>query len=295
MRKAYFEIFWIMILLTDKPGQLGNRLWAFTPFISFALSRKKKIFIIFFNDYMELFENLKIYTNVVFLDKKHIIYRIFSYAGFLASFFNVLNKIIVLFYRKDYFKYLQKSRFIALRSRKYPKPDMKFLYEQHSKIKILFQPANRNVSKVDSVFYKKRKEFDVIIGLHIRRGDYKDFKNGNYFYDDDTYINIINQLSNIHKGKNIGFFICSDSPVKVEKYRLYNVFMLKVPSIIEDLYALSKCDYIVGAPSTYSMWASFYGKVPLYQIREKHPKVNFKDFSVVVEQNKFENGNVRVH
>jgi hypothetical protein len=29
------------------------------------------------------------------------------------------------------------------------------------------------------------------------------------------------------------------------------------------MYALASCDYIVGPPSTFSLWASFYGQVPL--------------------------------
>ena len=33
--------------------------------------------------------------------------------------------------------------------------------------------------------------------------------------------------------------------------------------LVEDLYALARCDYLVGPPSTYTAWASFYGQVPL--------------------------------
>lgn len=37
--------------------------------------------------------------------------------------------------------------------------------------------------------------------------------------------------------------------------------------IVEDMYAFAACDYIVGPPSTYTGWASFYGKKPLYHNR----------------------------
>jgi hypothetical protein len=38
---------------------------------------------------------------------------------------------------------------------------------------------------------------------------------------------------------------------------------------IEDLYALASCDYIIGPPSTFSQWASFYGNVPRYMVNYK--------------------------
>lgn len=59
---------------------------------------------------------------------------------------------------------------------------------------------------------------------------------------------------------------------------------------IEDLYALSKCDYIFGPPSTFSMWASFYGEVPLKFFETTNEKFSLNDFSVIRYQCHFENG-----
>lgn len=33
--------------------------------------------------------------------------------------------------------------------------------------------------------------------------------------------------------------------------------------MIEDLYAFAKTDLLMGPPSTFTLWASFYGDVPL--------------------------------
>lgn len=35
---------------------------------------------------------------------------------------------------------------------------------------------------------------------------------------------------------------------------------------VEDLYALAECDYLIGPPSTFTVWASFYGNVPLCHV-----------------------------
>jgi hypothetical protein len=47
---------------------------------------------------------------------------------------------------------------------------------------------------------------------------------------------------------------------------------------VEDLYLLAKCDYIIGPPSTFSLWASFYGSKPLYMIRDLETNITDEIF-----------------
>ena len=56
-----------MLILKDKPGQLCNRLWAFSPFISDALENNYKVKILHFYDYYEYFENLESFNNLSFI------------------------------------------------------------------------------------------------------------------------------------------------------------------------------------------------------------------------------------
>jgi hypothetical protein len=47
------------------------------------------------------------------------------------------------------------------------------------------------------------------------------------------------------------------------------------------MYALASCDYIVGPPSTFSLWASFYGQVPLCFLQKPDEPLalaNFVDY-----------------
>lgn len=46
----------------------------------------------------------------------------------------------------------------------------------------------------------------------------------------------------------------------------------------EDLFSLSKADYIIGPPSTFSAWASLYGTVPLYFIESSNSDFKIPDF-----------------
>ena len=49
--------------------------------------------------------------------------------------------------------------------------------------------------------------------------------------------------------------------------------------VIADLSAMTHCDYIFGVPSTFSRWASFYGKVPLATIDRDTRCLSLVDFS----------------
>jgi hypothetical protein len=49
---------------------------------------------------------------------------------------------------------------------------------------------------------------------------------------------------------------------------------------VGDLYALARCDYIMGPPSTYTQWASFYGNQPLYHLRSGDDRVEREKFRV---------------
>ena len=56
----------------------------------------------------------------------------------------------------------------------------------------------------------------------------------------------------------------------------------------EDLYCLSCCDYIVGPPSTFSLWASFLKNVPLYHIRDLKKQIRIKDFVISESEKAYE-------
>lgn len=128
-------------------------------------------------------------------------------------------------------------------------------------------------------------------GVHIRRGDYKTFKNGKYFYSDEEYINIIRQAieqqdntdsSGENSSKPIGIYICTNDRT-INRQNFINAF----PSCHvhfpqgnpgEDLCLLSKMDFLIGAPSTFSLVASMYNNTPIYFIEEKNDPVIFKYF-----------------
>lgn len=127
----------------------------------------------------------------------------------------------------------------------------------------------------DSAITEKTKDFmgtktdDTIrLGIHIRRGDYKTWLGGRYFYDDNVYISYIRQFQKLFPCRHVKVYICSNDPQL--DHAAYTA-QLKGMDVVfpdggqaDDLCLLSLCDYLIGAPSTFSLVAAMFHDIPLY-------------------------------
>lgn len=123
------------------------------------------------------------------------------------------------------------------------------------------------------------------LGVHIRRGDYATWNNGIYCYSDETYASYISAFAKLHPEKPIHVYLSTnDASVKAEHYQqmlsttkpnngngtVTSTCNIKVHLLggnaVEDLFMLSECDYLIGAPSTYSLVAAMYRDIPLCRI-----------------------------
>lgn len=103
------------------------------------------------------------------------------------------------------------------------------------------------------------------LGVHIRRGDYARWNGGRYLYDDETYIRKIKEYAALNPGRQNHVYICGNDPaIDRERFRQAvpaTHFMNGNPG--EDLCLLSRCDAIIGPPSTFSLVAAMYRDIPL--------------------------------
>jgi hypothetical protein len=118
------------------------------------------------------------------------------------------------------------------------------------------------------------------LGLHIRRGDYKDFYGGKYFYDNATYAAYVMEYARQHVGKDIVVFISTnDKTVSVSDFEKLcqsckssiKFIMMPENNPAQDMVMLSECDAIIGPPSTFSLTASMYHDIPLCWMEEISP------------------------
>lgn len=119
------------------------------------------------------------------------------------------------------------------------------------------------IQRAKKIFPQWKKDYDVIIGVHVRRGDYLQWQEGRFYYSHQQYQNWIDQLRKELGKENlrVGVFVCSNEPIP-EEWKWDGFFFLTDATLYEDQYCLSMCDYIFGPPSTFSWWAAFTGKKP---------------------------------
>lgn len=127
------------------------------------------------------------------------------------------------------------------------------------------------------------------LGLHIRRGDYAQWHNGAFFYDDERYAQYVARFAAMHPDREVHVYLATNDPaVTAENFRRLldghrNVMIHHFSGTgIEDLYMLSACDYIIGPPSTYSLVAAMYRDIPLCRMDTVEPtdmqEENFRRF-----------------
>jgi hypothetical protein len=130
-----------------------------------------------------------------------------------------------------------------------------------------------------ALIIKQKENDNIVIGVHIRRGDYKYWCNGKYYFDDCTYKKYIYALRDKIKheyNKKTFFIIFSNENIIFDEneyiYKSTNEWYI-------DHFLMSKCDYLIGPPSTFTMWASYIGKVKYYHITNNNGNINLDDFN----------------
>ena len=136
-----------------------------------------------------------------------------------------------------------------------------------------YTPINLNSEEYNNI-KNQFQNYDLKVGIHMRRGDYRNWENGKYYYEDEVYNDKIEQFYNLFPNKKILFIIFSNEEITLKPQHDY---IISKCQWYEDHNLLSLCDYIIGSPSTFTLWASFIGNVPLMWIYNKNDKVIIND------------------
>ena len=124
-----------------------------------------------------------------------------------------------------------------------------------------FKPTRLIEEKVEHFLDKNRNKY--LIGVHIRQGDYKTFKNGCFYIEQkrvreimDEYLDFIKKIPS-----EIVFIITSDGPID-EKQFVGLQYDISHMGPVEDLFLLSKTKIILGSDSSFGNLASYFGDIP---------------------------------
>ncbi len=116
--------------------------------------------------------------------------------------------------------------------------------------------------RVDQLITRIQGQAEYVVGVHIRHGDYATFENGKYFYSVEQYVAAMRRISEQLGNDRVAFLVCGNGKLDRSDFGELAVHF-GTGHLIEDMYAFADTDLLIGPPSTYTKWASFYGGVPL--------------------------------
>ncbi|QEC69076.1 hypothetical protein FRZ67_17805 [Panacibacter ginsenosidivorans] len=289
-----------MVVIDHKAGQLANRLFQFSYFIAHSLEHDYKLINPCFEEYRDLFEttsksnfdtgNIQLaFSRNLFINKKltQLINRLRRPASknnsklFFFEFHNIRQQYDQqhkVFDMSDA-SFVKKAKRKILFAKGWHYRDTAALIKHADTVRKIFTPCDIFMNQVKNVV-AATKNYDVRIGVHLRKGDYENFFEGRWFYDDTVYAQKMQALQNTFAAqkKTCVFILFSNEIIDATSFAGLNILTGQRPAIT-DLYSMAACDYLVGPPSTFTMWASFYGSVPLLILKNKDtiPAVeNFK-------------------
>lgn len=124
-----------------------------------------------------------------------------------------------------------------------------------------FAPAGPLAEAVSRISDESRAASRVLVGVHVRQTDFLTHRGGQYFFPIEEYTRVMRELA-AQMGPGVRFLICSDVDHRRSDFSLLDV-SFSSGELLEDLYALAACDFIVGpAISSYSGWAALFGDRP---------------------------------
>ena len=170
--------------------------------------------------------------------------------------------------------------------------DTRYLQQTMHELQHIFRPKDEIMQKAETMIVRMRQKVDIVVGVHIRRGDYATWNDGRFFYELEEYHQFMLRIQQLYKDKHVGFFISSNEDFSLDIFEgCYCQRFSKEPSgAILDLYTLSVCDRIIGPFSSYSRWASFIGEVPLCFLETREQQFTEQSFAKIVDYFHFENG-----
>jgi len=170
--------------------------------------------------------------------------------------------------------------------------DTRYLTQTMPQLQQLFRPKDDIMRRAESMIAGLKETSDIVVGVHIRRGDYATWNDGRFFYSLEEYHQFMLRIQQLYHDQKVSFFISSNEEFTLDLFEDCHCMRFgKEPSgAILDLYTLSLCSLIVGPFSSYSRWASFIGQVPLCFLESKDQSFQEDSFSRIVDFFHFENG-----
>ena len=155
-------------------------------------------------------------------------------------------------------------------------------FQQH-KIRNYLSPNKKFVVSAEKIITDLRSNYDCIVGIHARRGDYATYLAGIHYHSWESYLNWGNETKKALEfsgKKNVGIVICSDEVPPTSITKRQSMHFSSSNEIMIDINLLSRCDYNLGPPSSFGTWVSWFGKVPRLVVHNNTEITSLGQFKV---------------
>ncbi|MCD7924870.1 MAG: alpha-1,2-fucosyltransferase [Bacteroides sp.] len=266
------------IFVYDGAGQTCNRFWSLLPVIVRKMRTKENVCVLVSGRQLANFPTLLAKGYLIFPFYNNLLYRFLGFNKANYIYYILFNNKFFIIGYKCINKLLGYDKFVDSWKETL---DFHYLITDQEKeiIRKIFLPSDAVRKIVDGEFQNFKNQSEIVIGVHIRRGDYKYFKQGIFYYDDKKYLDVMKQIEKLFSAK-VSFLICTNENFEAKEFVGVNCYRLTVTNPVHELYALTLVDYIVGPPSSFSKWASFIGDVPLMELLPEQLCVSRNDFVI---------------
>jgi hypothetical protein len=296
-----------LFIISLRSGRLANRLILFARFIALAEEQGHHLINFAFHSYAHLFETTRrdIYCRypvaerrswldvvpgvAAALRKTRICYQLVCYGSIWNEYFPIFGRKVVTLREKPGSKVMpldgpeiqaqiRDARIVFAHGWLFRTPTS-WIQRHAEKIRAYFRPIEEYERASREAVDPLRRDADIVVGVHIRHGDYRVWRGGKYFFPASRYAGWMRELTAQFPDRKVAFFVCSDEPRSADEFPGLSVG-LGAGSPVGDLHALARCDYIFGSQSTFTQWASFYGNKPLLLLRDTHDRLERAKFRV---------------
>jgi hypothetical protein len=267
-------------------GQLGNRLHTHANALAWCIENNVNLINLSFKRYSPLFSSNKGRTVETFISRKSKLSNLLRYERLWKFVERVsrsdkwvhrLTKMVIKEKNDDEFlaeaeldqSFKPETKALLVRAWDLQFPDS--LKKNQDRVREILTPNQQDTDSANEIISQLREKFDCIVGVHARRGDYKEYLGGIHFHSWHSYRNWIIQTKNLMEGNGkgkVGFLLCSDGNPYHSALNDLPVSFGKKKAVMTDLHSLSLCDYNIGPPSSFGTWLSWYGKVPRLVLQE---------------------------
>jgi len=284
-----------MIIKCDY-GRMGNRLHTHANALAWCIQNNYNLLNLSFTEYSHFFHGKPdIYTYssdlLSFFLSKNFLKKLLSKICMSMKWLNRFSLIFTTIHRSDTeclteeeLNHISKKSNFFLIVKAW---DLDFRYSLTSESihvrSILSPKKNISVENAKNKIHKLKSKHDCIVGVHARRGDYKNYLNGKHYHSWFDYKNWIIQSKSVfcEAGyKRPYFIVCSDDKTDETFFLNLPVYLTNENDPIHDLHLLSLCDFNFGPPSSFGTWISWYGNVSRAIISKGTRISSIKQFTI---------------